>query len=299
MLNKSDYHLLFSKVHERDSGLRFKKKYLNFILRTCLYRKSFNYLKSNVDRTFFYYNPHLLEKIFRPYLSLKKSSYENAKIISSHYGYLESNFKYDELNLKLSNEGIILFDFEVDERLYTTKLIYDPKFRREGEITLQIQDNKCEPIYSLSFCFNNSDNLNILIGSLQGPESSPNTNGLIKKLTKQLYGLRPKDLMIKVLIGVANTLNVNEIFAISNKYHVFNTNRYKSIHVSSNYDNHWSSISGKKVTEDFFSLPNTDLRKNPEDISRNKRAMYRKRYAWLDQMYTDIRNNLKMYLNEN
>ena len=105
--------------------------------------------------------------------------------------------------------------------------------------------------------------------------------------------------MIKVLIGVANTLNVNEIFAISNKYHVFNTNRYKSIHVSSNYDNHWSSISGKKVTEDFFSLPNTDLRKNPEDISRNKRAMYRKRYAWLDQMYTDIRNNLKMYLNEN
>ena len=299
MLKKSDYYLLFSKVHERDSSIRFKKKYLNFILRTYLYRKSFNYLKSNVDRTFFYYNPHLLEKVFRPYLSLKKSNYENAQIISSHYGYIKSNFKYNELNLKLSNEGIILFYFEVDKRLYTAKLIYDSKFRREGEITLQIQDDNCEPIYSLSFCFHNSDNLNILIGSLQGPVSSPSTNLLIKKLTKQLYGLRPKDLMIKILIGIANTLNINKIYAISNKYHVFNTNRYKSINVSSNYDNHWSNISGKKVTQDFFLLPSTDLRKSPEDISRNKRAMYRKRYAWLDQMYIDIRNNLKMFLNEN
>lgn len=57
--------------------------------------------------------------------------------------------------------------------------------------------------------------------------------------------------------------------------------------IMTNFDEIWSVYNSKNYDESFVEIFEEE-RKAMEDISSNKRSMYRKRYAWLDELKVSI-----------
>lgn len=133
-----------------------------------------------------------------------------------------------------------------------------------------------------------------MIGGLQGPASSSENNLKIKALTKKLHGQRPKDLMIKIITLIANIWQVDTLLAVKSASHAYSVKRYSKGRIKTNYDKHWQALGGTEFDRHFYTLSLEDIRRNPEDISRPKRAMYRRRYEWLNTINEILQQKISL-----
>ena len=101
--------------------------------------------------------------------------------------------------------------------------------------------------------------------------------------------------MVKLVIMLANTWKVDRILAVNNSAHIYRAKRYGGDHrVRANYNSHWESQGGTVFDNNFYEISKIDIRKEQEDISRPKRAMYRRRYEWMDELIATINEQLKL-----
>lgn len=271
---------------------------LKFVVRGCLYHTHLERLQQTLNAhtlSALQKNDHrFLEKPMRPYISVNNTPSDCVQWILDHYAFLpEALFQ----KLYTQPNGILLKTVEVDELPYEIRLMNDAAFQKEGELTLKLLNEHQENMYSVSFVIhtNAKQQREMAIGGLQGPASTPENNHRIKRLTKVLHGLRPKDLMVKLAMMIANAWQVEQILAVSNQGHIYRAKRYQSRkRVLANYDAHWSAMGGEEYSKDFYRLPLTEPRKTPEEISRPKRAMYRRRYEWLDETAQEFANKLSL-----
>lgn len=134
----------------------------------------------------------------------------------------------------------------------------------------------------------------MIIGGIQGPHSSEENNVRIKILTRGLHGLRPKDLVIKLLRMLAKTWEVEQILAIRNNSHIYQAKRHTRSRVKANYDSHWETLNATPFSKEFVELDVKDTLKPIEEVSQSKRTMYRRRYEWLEMMQQVIDQRLPL-----
>lgn len=156
----------------------------------------------------------------------------------------------------------------------------------EGFWALELRHNETNQlIYILTFG-KLADSL--LIAVIQGPNFE-GSKELVKQLTKKCHGLRPAYLMVECMKALANVLGYKKLLGIPQKYQ--NKSRFiQSKRYVVDYDAIFRE-SGASLTE-YWILPplkNKDL----NDIPSNKRSMYRKRYAMLEQIQVVMRDKLQ------
>jgi len=100
--------------------------------------------------------------------------------------------------------------------------------------------------------------------------------------------------MVKILTIIANNWQVQNLYLVSNKGHTYNSMRYVNDKIKTDYDNHWLSLGAVPHDKRLFKMDTQEIRKQPEDLKRSKRAMYRKRYEWLDQLNIELSHRLAM-----
>lgn len=128
----------------------------------------------------------------------------------------------------------------------------------------------------------------LLIAVIQGPKSE-HSKELVKQLTKKCHGLRPAYLMVEAMKALAKTLGYQRLFGIPQKYQ----NKSRLIQASRyvvDYDVIFSESGGE--AGEYWQLPTDFSMKDLESIASNKRSMYRKRYAMLEQLYQSMQNQL-------
>ncbi|WP_159084614.1 VirK/YbjX family protein [Dongshaea marina] len=238
--------------------------------------------------------PRLLEKPLKPYLSVKWKRSERAGHIRQHYTLMQNIFA-ERLYEIFCEGGFELMQFNAgDGGMYRIQLCYDGGLSREGDLTIRLTDAQNQRIYSLACSFSHLDKSTLFIGALQGPsESIRDRQELTRQLTKSLYGLRPKALMIEVAQMLATTLGFEQILAISNKGHIYQALRYFGSlrgKVSFDYDALWHEFGGEKISSSFYRLPVHPERRPLESIKSKKRAQYRNRYQWLDNVEDQIKD---------
>lgn len=271
---------------------------VKFILRAIYYHKAFQHISSEINpsllETLCQRNPRFLEKPFRPYVIYGTSGIERAQFVVQHFTFVSqlpsqiSDAIYKDIN------GLTLFNFTVDDVDYSFKLIYYTRYQKEGDMSLTLFNDVDENFYTLTFSIRNLDGQRqLVIGGLQGPASSPENNQKIKLLTKALFGQRPKDLMLKMITIIANIWQVDTLLAIKTNAHTYSAKRYAKGKIKMDYDKHWLALGGIEFDDHCYKLTLDDIRRNPEDISRPKRAMYRRRYEWLDNTKMLIEQKLK------
>ncbi|HDR0627756.1 VirK/YbjX family protein [Pasteurella multocida] len=129
----------------------------------------------------------------------------------------------------------------------------------------------------------------LLIAVIQGPNFE-GSKELVKVLTKKCHGLRPAYLMVEAMKALTNALGYDKLLGIPHKYQ--NKSRLvQSKRYVVDYDAIFAESAGE--LKDYWELPVQFAMKDMDSIPSNKRSMYRKRYAMLEQLQASMKQTLQ------
>lgn len=261
---------------------------IKFIARALFYRKSFKYLADNIEASLLEMlctrTHRFLEKPFRPYIVKNSPAIDRSALVVDHYNTV-SELVSPELMKQIYTDakGLTLMTFEIEDILYTVRLVYEARYQKEGDMSLVLHSQEDGNFYTLSFTLGHENGArSIMIGGLQGPRSNETSNEKIKKLTRKLYGQRPKSLMVSLLDLLAQIWGVETILAVKTQSHTYAAKRYSKGRIKTDYDALWKELGGTEYDRNFYSLTVNAPRRDLDGMSRSKRSMYRRRYEWLD-----------------
>ena len=177
--------------------------------------------------------------------------------------------------------GEVIPDFEL-------KLMLSDHQPMEGFWTLELVHSPSqELVYLLTF---GKVQQALLIAVIQGPNFE-GSKEMVKLLTKKCHGLRPAYLMVEAMKALTNVLGYSALWGIPHKYQ--NKSRFvQSKRYVVDYDAIFAESAG--TLKDYWELPLHFETKNMDDIPSNKRSMYRKRYAMLEQLQENMATALNV-----
>ena len=219
------------------------------------------------------------DKPFKAYLNKKMSKRAKLDIAHGSLNFIEKSFRPEALPqlYDMANFGRTLIAIPLKNgSSIDVKLLASP-FQEEGELMLLmfLGDKR---VYSI--CFSCTDDGRAWIGGIQGGKDIDNEE--VKALTKELYGTRPKNLIITLLYGFLAFFNIKEIYAIDSDFHV------KSDRVKTRYSELWLEIGGEKHRRGWYKLPPTEIKKSLEEVKRKHRSQFIKREGLKELAQLDL-----------
>jgi uncharacterized protein VirK/YbjX len=239
--------------------------------------------------------PSILEQTTREWLYFKSTARERIALTKDHFLFSQTRLSKAALQMIYIADGITLWSEQYKENTLSLKLHYDRFYRKEGlmAVSLNLGANR---LYSVSFWFAKDSNnkMRLWVGSLQG---SRGQSQLIHDLTKHFFGYRPKNLMVTAIRAIADLLQVERIYAVSNYGSYVNHRMRMNRRLKTSLDDFWQEVGGYSSSDArFFELPIFEARKTIQEVASQKRNLYRKRYAALDAIISEITERLKPYL---
>ena len=215
-----------------------------------------------------------------PYICAQWPAATRLQKIIDHYKFVDS--VHPSLTFPVTESLEII---EMSTLILGLRIVIDkPKwFIREGQMTVNLFVSE-RRLFSLAFSFGiESGRSSAYIGGIQGVRGEESLNSY-RDLTKVLYGIRPRDFLFEVFRGICRSLDVRQIYAISDtgRHHrstYFGKVKAESLHVE--YDEIWRERGGQPYGASFFRLSSDSNRRELTEIPSKKRAMYRKRYEFL------------------
>lgn len=152
----------------------------------------------------------------------------------------------------------------------------------EGLFSINIQDDTEQRYYDASFAIIEGNRL--LIASMQGPKGE-NAAEIVKRLTKQLHGMRPMFMLVECFKWLAQHWQL-QLVGIPHRYQT-KIRLHGSKKIYMNYDEFWQE-NGATYQNDYWLLPLQVEQRSLEEIQSKKRSMYRKRYELFAQIEAGI-----------
>lgn len=230
--------------------------------------------------------PEMLGALVWPYLCASWDTRERLRRIAAHYREI------DRLGPP--------YAFSVHERLVLARvgrpelgatLVLDQPhwFLREGGLVLNLFLGNFRAFCLAFSLIREGDEVIAVIGGLQG-RNREGVLDLYRDLTKEMHGLRPRDLLIEVFRMLCRQLGVTRIEAVADacRHHHHPYFRGKKSDNHQDYDAVWEDRGGTRLGPCFFELPVTPERRDLETVKPKKRPMYRRRFDFLDALEADI-----------
>lgn len=285
---------------------REKRRYLVFLLRAMLHRGE---LQSLID--FFQQDP-LRQEIFRrqafpieqatrAFFYNKSTFAERVRLVREHYEILQGKVK-PEAFIDLGDvryDGLDLFTYDFNEHHLVAFSKFADGQRKEGLLSI-IMELDDEPLYQVVFWFaKDKDGKEALwLGALQGPNMEQ-ARDVVKKMTKLCHGYRPKNLILYIMQAMVRVLGIKKIYAVSNYGYYANNHVRLDRKLKTNFGDFWEEAGGHE-TEDrrFYELPLVEQRKTMEEVPTRKRAVYRRRFVFLDEVDVQVTEVIKNILKD-
>ena len=240
-------------------------------------------------------NPRLVFRALTSYMSIRWGLAHRIKVIQDTYCFIGQRGGLLAEAMRCP-EGKTLAHLDLDRgQRARIRIGSDPQFRKEGEISLFLELEGIEgPVTGIAFSLEQDTGWSLIIGGFQGRKGGDEDT--IKLATKAMHGLRPKNLMVLLAQELAQTLGFRNLRGVGNGIQVYRArvnNPFVPVrNFRFDFDALWLEIGGEAREDGWFSLPLATPRRGPEDIKPNKRSMYAKRYALLDQLFRQVRGNL-------
>ena len=236
--------------------------------------------------------PRISHKIYRPYLSSGLSCADRVDVLIGHYKRI---FKagLGELIGRAAVNSVPIAQFAGKSgALFELHLCAINDGHREGELTLKLmQQERC--LYVSSFVLVTlGGEPSIALGALQGLRSSDGA-AIIKDVTRELHGCRPKKLMVSVVRALGEHFGATRIMLVSNENRIA-VNGRRARRISSNYDETWQEMGATRRADGNFELPCTEPGHDIELVPSHKRALARRRAALLAAICATAQSSLKM-----
>ncbi len=278
------------------SNPREQRRYAVFCARALWHKRGmkelYDWFKSDPLRSsLIEESPFPMEQVTRAFFYKGSTFASRAKLIKEHFSFLQEHVKDEQLlNLgSVFQPGHAVWKGEFEDQPLQAKLIFEDGQRKEGLLSLEINLGD-KSIYQIIFWYakDKEGRDSLYIGALQGPNMDE-ARDIIKRLTKAFHGYRTKNLILYMLQAVARSMGVERIYGVTNEgYYAMNHVRVDR-KLKTSFSDFWLEAGGQK-TEDprFDSLPLVEHRKTIEEVPTRKRAVYRKRFALLDELDEQI-----------
>ncbi|SDS46064.1 hypothetical protein SAMN05444173_2954 [Opitutus sp. GAS368] len=244
-------------------------------------------------------HPSLYRKVVRPYVSRNWPDAVKTAAMIHHYEALRRSVAPEVRAQIFSPAGAELAVFPVrNGDLLTVRLRYDPKFRKEGETTLELVSARhaCR-IFCLTFVLapDRRQRRCLVIGAVSGLPAGTD-KAIIKDTAKALFGLRPKALLLAVLQELAQAWGAHGLLGVGSRVHtsrhpVYALNRSRRFSIA--YDEFWREAGGTRESDGFFRLPLHWVERPEAAIESHKRSLYRQRHAWIRDLQLTLRRRLR------
>ena len=250
-------------------------------------RDWYDFLDSVPAQPFLAIYPALPLKPLKPYLSLSLDIRERIRVIQDSFLLLFTHWESFRHIIAGPNPVIATIDLGSHG---TATLCLEYNRQKEGELSLLLcmTDGRIAAMSSFAFDRKPDGNHVMRIGRIQGVKD----HELLRSLEKAMHGLRPKSLMLFASQEFSRAFGVKEIFGVSNAFQVYKKKVLIPIpglrKLSFDYDSFWSEAGGKLEPDGWFRLPTGLEKRSLSEIKSNKRSMYKKRYAMLDNIADQI-----------
>jgi uncharacterized protein len=266
-------------------------------VRQAVTRPWFEFLATPEMAPFVHANPRLAFRPMNTYMSKAWGWERRTKVVLETYEFINS-MKGVLRDAMLQPEGRILAAVDLGKGLEARfRLGFDPKFRKEGELCLFLELSAYEgPVMGMALSLEHRADSKWVayVGAIQGRLGGG--EDVVKVATKAMHGLRPKFLMVFLAQEMVRALRVGRLLGVGNRIQVYRANPFRILHASKDirfdYDGLWKEAEGEAAEEGWFQLPLRTPRRAEEDFPSNKRAMYRKRYALMDELSRQIKIQL-------
>lgn len=231
--------------------------------------------------------PGVLKKIYRPYLSARLNCKQRLAVLTSHYDFIAKR-SLGPLVLRAALLPVRLAEIAGKSgSVYQIELVAMGQMEREGELVLQLLSDGVV-IYSVAFTFV-ADVVTplVAIGCLQGGRSV----GALQQIsfaTRDLAGLRPKSLMVRLVQQIGREFGCSNLLLVGNVNRVMHQQIRKG-RVSADYDETWSELGAAPKDDGDYLLPCAELTApDLAVIASSKRSAARKRFALLVGIAHDV-----------
>jgi uncharacterized protein VirK/YbjX len=227
--------------------------------------------------------PRLVGKVFRPYLSTTFNSAQRTSLLIGHYHSVLRQ-GWGPLVLQAAGAGVELGALPGKSGgLLRLMLRAVEPMEREGELTLQLMHDELL-VCSCAFVFiDGAVGFDIGIGCVQGPASDAGLS-IVREATRQLHGLRPKSLLIKLICALGQRYGCAGLRLVGNGNRtVRGAIRQGKVHAD--YDAFWRECGATRREDGDYYLPCSAL--VPPDLSAmasSKRSGARHRHEALCQL---------------
>ncbi|WP_074571581.1 DUF535 family protein [Selenomonas ruminantium] len=261
--------------------------------------KLYNWFKDDEQRfSILEKNPFLIEQATRAFFYAGSRLEERVSLICNHIELLQSRFQSEwGKRLAAYDSCYKIWKSKEEDINWYAQLTMEPGQRKEGLLSvMMLLDGN--PLYQIIFWLDKDKNgdASMWIGAMQGPNME-DARDIIKDITKRSYRYRTKNLILYMTMAVARALKVKHIYAVSNEgYYAMNHAR-RDRKLKTDFGEFWEEAGGHK-TEDarFYEVPLIEPRKTMEEVPTRKRAVYRKRFAFQDDVDDQIGTNMKKIL---
>lgn len=241
--------------------------------------------------------PFVYEQPQRAFFYNKSNFVERTALIEEHFVFLEKTLKPDVLLDIYREKDQLLWENEHEGEPLRLVLYYEPGQRKEGLLSVILRLGK-SALYQMIFWIqkNPKGEWAAYIGAMQGPNMD-NAKEVIKKITKQCHAYRTKNLILHAMQEVARNLGIRHLYAVTNYGYYANNHVRIDRKLKTDFSMFWGE-SGGQACEDkrFFELPLVEYRKAMDEVPTRKRAVYRRRFALIDEVDSCIETNIKQMM---
>ncbi|CDG81608.1 VirK/YbjX family protein [Janthinobacterium agaricidamnosum] len=235
--------------------------------------------------------PRLMYKIYRPYFSNSMSCAQRLGLLMAHYRFV-ADHGLGNIVRQAARAPLQLGSVAGKSgALYGIQLRTINAMEREGELILQLTHG-VSVIYSVAFSFiGNGSGTDVGIGCLQGPNQG-DTMGLVREATRDLHGMRPKSLMVRLVRQLGHDYGCQRLILVSNQNRTVHGATKKGL-VHADYNELWQEMGAHLRADGDFELDCDNLAPPVmEEIASKKRSEARKRHETLCAIIDHVRSGL-------
>lgn len=241
-----------------------------------------------------------IEQVTRCFFYNGATFQERMALVCEHYRYLSEIMQpeaFMQISCNNSRPRYKLWENEFEGQPIWAELMMEAGQRKEGCLSVMLKYEE-RAFYQIIFWINKDKDGNeaMYIGAMQGPNVDE-LRDAIKRMTKWANGYRTKNLILYMTQAVARALRLKKIYAVSNYGYYANNHVRADRKLKTNFGDFWLEAGGKETEDErFYELPLVEPRKTMEEVPTRKRAVYRRRFAFLDEVDAKIEQAVNVIL---
>ncbi len=298
-------YITIGKRIYRTEILREQRRLIIFVGRCVFNRNRMRELdtffhRDELTKKFIEEYPYAYEQPTRAFFYNKSTFNERIELVENHIDYLQKFFRPDVFLKLYRHEDQNIWENTGEEYSLHLALYFEPGQRKEGLMSIVLRHENERPLYQMIFWIapNKYDDWSLWIGAMQGPNMD-NAKDMIKKITKQCHAYRTKNLILHATQEVARAMELKHIYAVTNYGYYANNHIRRDRKLKTDFNKFWKESGGKLCDDErFYELPMVEYRKTMKEIPTRKRAVYRRRFALMDEIDAAILKNITKMMKE-